>query len=411
MGRIHLQNLLNAGRAFICATVAVGLCPFLSLPAFAQAKPKEPPQLAEDLRETVAKVRVTVPLPSGAKYTGQMVVTYYRPQTDGPYPIVIFNHGRSGTKDARAETPRFRHLAIARYFVRRGFAVFAPTRLGYGESGVEIDPEMTKGSCNDPDYHAAMEAMLIQTLATANFAKTFPWADGNRIVVGGQSYGGFAAIGASASKQLSALGAINFAGGAGGLLKKPGHPCGPSQIAAAIASAGKQAKAPMLWLYAENDSLWGAELPRKWYAAYVKAGGKAEMIMFPPVGDDGHQLIGTAFRQWRPLADRFLQKLGFPVPHTPDAPSATDFARLEDAEKVPYVRARTDGYQKFLDADVPRAFVVSTKGAWAWRSGENSAERALQACREHSTGYCHLYAVDDAVVFKPPESAEARPAR
>jgi dienelactone hydrolase len=407
-----LRNPVIGLRLLTCVAMVFALWPLGALSAFAQDKTNEPPKLAEDIHETISKVPVTVTLPSGKKYTGQMVLTHYRPDGEGPFPIVIFNHGRSGKKEERAAMPRFRQIGIARYFVRRGFAVFVPTRLGYGDSNVDIDPEVPRGGCSQgPDYRPAMRAMLVQTLATAKFAKTLPWTDGSRVVVAGQLYGGFAAIGASANKELGALGAINFVGGAGGLRKKPGQPCGPLEIGAAIADAGKQAKVPMLWLYAENDSLWGSDLPRKWHAAYVNAGGKAEMVMFPAIDEDGHFVIGH-LRLWRPVADRFLETIGFPPPHSADAPSATDFARLDEADKVPYVKENAkSGYQKFLNADLPRAFVVSTKGGWAWRSGENATERALQSCREKSTSTCHLYAVDDAVVFKPPVSAEATPAQ
>lgn len=412
-----MQNKWMLRRVLSGAAIALALIFLLSGSTFAQEKPaealKEPPKLAEDIFETVTKIPVMVTLESGRRHSGQMVLTYYKPQGDGPFPLVIFGHGRSGDQKARSETPRFRELRMARFFTRRGFAFFIPTRLGYGDSGVAIDPETSSGNCGDRDYGKVMEVIVTQFEATLNFAKTLPWVDKNRVVVVGQSYGGFGSIGAIANRQLATLGGINFAGGAGGQRKRLGQPCGPEQIAAAIANAGKKSKAPMLWLYAENDKLWGSRLPRSWHTAYVKAGGKAEMLVLPPVEEDGHYLISRSFRLWRPIVDRFLVKLGFAPPKSPDPPPPSDFARLEEADKLPYVKenAKTDGYQKFLDADLPRAFVVSTVGAWSWRSGEGAPDKALGWCKEHSKGSCHLYAVDDAVVFKPPATAEGTPAR
>ena len=396
---------------------AVMICGLVAASAQSASKdslkqpPKEPPKLAKDLHETIVELPVTVRLVSGKQLTGQIVLTYYKPAGDGPFPIAIVNHGRSGKKEERAATPRFRETLLARYFVRRGFAVFVPTRLGYGDSGIEMDPDAPLGQCSDPDYRPGLKVMLAQTIATANFAKSLPWADGRRLIIAGQSYGGLAAVAASASDQLGALAAINFVGGAGGFWKKPGQPCGPASIAATIAEAGKQAKVPMLWLYAENDGLWGGELPRKWHAAYVKAGGNAQLLMLPPVPENGHYLARTAFQHWRPVADQFLEELGFRPPRSADAPAATDFARTTEVDKLPFTKTGKESYRKFLRADLPRAFAVSTRGAWASRSGENAMERALQACRDHSVGTCHLYAVDDAVVFRMPESAEASPAR
>ena len=75
-------------------------------------------------------------------------------------------------------------------------------------------------------------------------------------------------------------------------------PTTPDAITAAItdaAAAGRTAKAKMLWLYAQNDKYWGAELPRQWAAAYSGAGGKVDFEMLPPVGDDArHDLVDIA---------------------------------------------------------------------------------------------------------------------
>jgi dienelactone hydrolase len=393
------------------------LCSGATIPAAAQEKAKNAPAepaakpavpLAQGFHETIEKVPVTVTLPSGKRHSGQMVLTHFRPKGDGPFPIVIFNHGR-GTAEARAATPRYRHPALVDFLIRRGFAVFEPTRLGYGDAGLRPDPESNLGVCTEQQYALILSALNAHNEATLKFAKTLPWVDSSRVIVMGQSLGGFSAIGAT---QIGATGAINFVGGAGGSRSSPRQICGPSQIGAVFAAAGKRSTTPTLWLYAENDRLWGADWPRKWHAAYLKAGGKAEFTMFPPVDDDGHKLI-TKAHLWRPVVDRYLQKLGFAPPKSPDAPPPSDFARLEEADKLPYAKesAKTGGYQKFLEADFPRAFVVSTAGAWAWRSGDNASERALDWCRERSKGTCHLYAVDDTVVFKPPESAEAAPAR
>ena len=57
---------------------------------------KEPPKLAEDLHETIVKLPVTVRLASGKQHSGKIVLTYYRPAGEGPFPIAIVNHGRCG---------------------------------------------------------------------------------------------------------------------------------------------------------------------------------------------------------------------------------------------------------------------------------------------------------------------------
>jgi dienelactone hydrolase len=92
------------------------LCLFLLsvLPAFAQQPAMKPPY-------------ETVFFPSGnLKIEGYI----YRPQGDGPFPAVIYNHGsRAGFE--REERPMAR---IGTAFVAAGYLVFVVERRGYGRS-------------------------------------------------------------------------------------------------------------------------------------------------------------------------------------------------------------------------------------------------------------------------------------
>jgi dienelactone hydrolase len=363
--------------------------------------PAEPEKLHEDIRETIVKLPVTVTLPGGTKHSGEMVLTHYRPKGDGPFPVVIMNHGRGPD---RGEIKRFRSIGSLRYWTRRGFAVFVPTRIGYGDSGaIKLDPEAAGSSCDRRDYGNALRNMLTQIDATLAFARTTGFVDDTRVIVMGQSYGGFASVGASGHPIKGLLGAINFAGGGGGNPKqRPGNPCGPDKLGQAMAGAGGRMKVPMLWLYAENDRYWGAEWPRRWHAAYQKAGGSAELVMFPPVGEDGHKMIGEGFRLWRPHVDRYLAKLGFPPPASQDAPPATAFAPLGAVDKVPHLNEKgREGYARFLDGDLPRAFAISPGGAWSgsWGQSADAPKVVLERCQRSARQACRLYAVDDAVVW------------
>ncbi len=373
-------------------------------PARAQEAPPEAPKLADDIHETIGKVPVTVKLLSGQSYSGAMVVTHFRPDGAGPFPIVIFNHGRATSKEKRATPPRMRYTAVARYWVRRGFAVFVPTRLGYGDSGLDPDPENAGGGCDSRDFAQPIAVIIKSTEAVLAFAKSQPWTDGKRVIVMGQSYGGMGAVGISGESWPGLIAAINFAGGGGGDPDAhPEKPCSPTRLAELYNAVGKHASVPMLWLYAQNDKYWGADWPRKWHAAYVGGGGRAEFAPFPPVGDNGHRLIDQGFALWRPVLDRFIAKFGIAPPKARNAPPATDFARLDDATKLPFVKpdVKTDGYMKFLNADVPRALAIGKNGAWSWRRGVDSPQQALDDCATRANEPCQLYAVDDAVVWKP----------
>jgi hypothetical protein len=62
-------------------------------------------------------------------------------------------------------------------------------------------------------------------------------------------------------------------------------------------------------IYAENDKYWGSQIARDWHKAYTAGGAKAELVMLPPVGDDGHRLIDQP-TNWTPHVDRFIASIG-----------------------------------------------------------------------------------------------------
>ena len=267
------------------------------------------PELAADLFETVAQVPVTVPLLKGGTRSGNMIVTHFRPKGPGPFPLVVMSHGRAGDAAGRAKPERQRFMGVTRYWIARGFAVVVPTRLGYGATGVEPDTEFS-GKCEDKSYGSMAEGSSRQIRAAVTFAATLPFVDTQRIVLMGQSVGGLATTVATGKGIPGVVAAINFAGGSGGMPKvTPGKPCGPERLADIYRVAGRSAKAPMLWVYSENDQYWGAQIPRDWHKAYTGAGAKAEFVMLPPVGEDGHRAIDQP-AVWTPHVDRFIASIG-----------------------------------------------------------------------------------------------------
>ncbi len=400
-----MQAIGKAVRRILLALAGV----LVAVPAWAQTNSQPaleeapaPPQLAADLFETIAYVPVTVQPLVGGLRSGEMIITHYKPPGDGPFPALIALHGRGSD---RAKPGRWRYLDIARHWTRRGFAVFVPTRLGYGDTGLQPDPEST-GPCNGKRFEVAAEAASRQVLATIDFAVAQPWIDKSKVIVKGQSVGGFAAIATVGKNHPSVIASINFAGGAGGDPKtRPGNPCQGERLGAVYAAAGSAnaGATPTLWLYAENDNYWGQTLPRRWHAAFTEAGGQAEFVMFPPLGNEGHALLRNGRHLWRPAVDRFLGQLGIAVPKSANAPPPSRFAGLDDVGKLPHVSAevKENGYRRFLAADVPRAFAIGPRGEWSYVSGDSAIKRALERCAGYAKLECKLYAVDDAVVWAP----------
>ncbi len=384
----------------VCASLLLCANAWAQAPAATEDGPT-PPALLADLFETVVKLPVTVQPLYGGPHQGEMVLTHFKPPGDGPFPAVVMQHGRDGNQ--RATPARYRYTDVARYWVRRGVAVFVPTRVGYGDSGMAVDPEFT-GDCDKKNYDVAAAATNVQTLAAIDFAIKQPWVLPNKVMVMGQSMGGFATVVAMGARHPSVIAGINFAGGGGGdPVARKANPCGYHRLANTFEKAGKAngGSTPMLWLYAENDLFWGPDIPRKWHEAYTSAGGKAEFAAFGAVSTDGHSLLSKGMPLWRPVLDQFVTQLGIAPPKAAGAPPASGYAAIDDASKLPKVKqdVKDSGYPRFLNTDLPRAMAIGPKGEWAFFSGDNVIQRSLERCAQTAKTACKLYAVDDSVVW------------
>jgi len=145
------------------------------------------------------------------------------------------------------------------------------------------------------------------------------------------------------------------------------------------------------------------------HAAYTASGAKAHLVAYGAFKNDSHGMSssrdGLAIG-W-PETEKFLKQVGLPteprysVSNAP-AYARTDFARIDDVDAIPHVRdTGREGYRKFLEKPVPRAFAISPTGAWGYAvDGDDPALRALANCQKNSKAPCQLYAVDDTIVWK-----------
>lgn len=278
-------------------------CYLFSSCALAQENP-------QDMHESTASIEVKVKNRYATEETHKVVIVQYKPDGNGPFPIVIINHGRSSTD--RANPPQFSYREQSRFFLRRGFAVFVPTRIGYGQMGGDFDPE-DSGSCENRSYEVTADAASTEILAALTYAEGLPYVDPNRAVIVGESVGGYATTASAARNPPGLIAAINFAGGAGGdPLKHPGVPCQGDRLEKMYSRFGATTKVPMLWVYSENDLFFDPTYSQAWHAAFVKAGGNAEFHLVPPFQKNGHRLFGHGVDVWSPIVGQFLDKLGFP---------------------------------------------------------------------------------------------------
>lgn len=376
--------------------------PGASRPAPAASATARPPTPARDLDEQVRYLTVKAQDLAGRSSSVQIPVTYYRPRGEGPFPLAVVGHGRSGPNERRT-MGRARFELLARYLVDKGFAVAVPTRVGYGETYGLFDPE-DRGRCASMEFEPMASAAAEQLLATVAQARTLPWIDASRWLAVGQSVGGMAVLSLATRKPEGLVAVINFAGGAGGLPdRRPGDSCQPDRLATLWRErAGDAAGVPTLWLYWHNDLYWGAEAPRRWAQAWAEGGGKVDFHQLPAIGRDGHSGLSADMDHWVPLVESWLAPLRIGRSGELQRPPPSGYARVDEADKVPVPeRVRDSLYQRFLAAPPPRAFAIGADGAAGWASGDWAIGRALGFCQRSRGAPCQLYAVDGDVVWVP----------
>lgn len=262
------------------------------------------------LREEVLRI----PLPPEARWPA-LVATSYRPQGDGPFPLVILNHGSPASATEREAMGRYRLLDHVQEFVIRGYAVVVPMRRGYGMTGGPWAEQY--GRCAVPDYFAAGEQSAVDVIAATKYAAHLPWADARQIVLVGQSAGGFAVIAAASKQPAGVVAVVNFSGGRGGRPEtNPGEPCDAENMRRAISRFAQTIRVPVLWHYAENDRYFSPRHVSRWFGAFREAGAPGTLVMQPPFGRDGHNLfVSKAGRPvWTPAFDVFMLRAGYSLP-------------------------------------------------------------------------------------------------
>jgi dienelactone hydrolase len=244
------------------------------------------------------------------KFEQKITVTIWRDDAVKKAPYLLFSHGRAGTDQERGKFGRSSEKRNSEYFVSKGFTVILPTRIGYGVSG---GPDADySGACGNKNYLEARKVAIDQSKQVLNHVFDFSYIDRTKGIVVGQSVGGFTTIGLSAENISGLKGAINFAGGDGGdPIKSAVKPCGDYLIKDTFAKYGASNKVPTLWLYSVNDKFWGEQLPKDWFAAFQKAGGKGQFISLPAYKDDGHSIFRGDLNAWKSDFEKFIKEIGF----------------------------------------------------------------------------------------------------
>jgi dienelactone hydrolase len=284
-----------------------GAIAFLSLTSFAQTQS--------------TPISTTIPLQGAGAFgrTLDMSAELFKPSGDGPFPVLVYAHGRSGTPQERSALRDIVPRQFLGFWLARGFAVVGVARPGYGRTG-GTDKEIpghtwdSSGRCSgDFNPERVAEAASTAIHATVNWVKQQSWTKQGSVVVAGNSVGGMTAIAVGAKSTDGVVAVINFAGGTGGNPSlAPARSCMPERLTEMFRKFGATTRTPNLWLYAENDQFWGTEAPQLWHAAYLKSGAQNSTFVVTAAtqSQDGHELIFLGRPLWEAKVDEFLKTLG-----------------------------------------------------------------------------------------------------
>lgn len=228
-----------------------------------------------------------------------------RPAGEGPFPVVIYNHGSD--KNPALCGPR----ALARAYVEHGYLFFAFQRHGHGQSPGEYIGDLQKkirAEVRDPAARA-QRSVALHDVANRDVEGAVAWlmkqpdVDRSRVVMTGVSYGGIQTL-LTAEKGLGIKAFIPFAPGAMSWRNVA--------LQNRLKQAVRDAKAPIFLAQAQNDYSIG---PSQVLGPMVRAKGSPnEAKLYPAFGDtpkQGHG--GFAVRGgvpiWKPDVFAFLDEV------------------------------------------------------------------------------------------------------
>ena len=232
-----------------------------------------------------------------------------KPEGDGPFPVIVFNHGSESDPKA--------HLDLEKFYTDLGFVVFEPHRTGHGlsaEAGPDINAQteaLPDGLTNE-EFQAALwdlhQKANEDVIAAIQWVKGQSYVDTGRIVVSGFSYGGIQTIITAEKSDSLGLGIRAFVPFAPGAISW--NPYLSDYLSSAVQNAGP----PMFLIQAAND--YSIEPSTVLGAILQTKGTPNGHKVYPAFGDteeEGHAgfaLSADGAAIWGPDVLAFFQATG-----------------------------------------------------------------------------------------------------
>jgi dienelactone hydrolase len=216
----------------------------------------------------------------------------FRPPGEGPFRLALIAHATTQNVLRRAQMPQPEYRALAAHLVARGFAVLVPERLGHGATGGDYLEDQR--GCDEADYARSGRATADEIRAALVYAREQSFIRRDGAVIVGHSAGGWGALALASADPGTIAAIIAFAPGRGGHANdSENRICAPHTLLTAASAFGKDARVPVTWLVAANDSYFSVAFSKTLADAFRSGGGKADFRALPAFGGEGHWLPET----------------------------------------------------------------------------------------------------------------------
>ncbi len=243
-------------------------------------------------------------LESGKPVRLQLLVA--KPSSASPYPVVVFNHGSTGTARSPAMFHRsVKHEALASFFAARGWMTIFPQRRGRGKSegqyGEGLNPNGVGYSCDAQTSINGANRALDDLSAIVRHVQVRHDVQHGRMLIGGASRGGVLAIAYAGQNPNVFAGVLNFNGG------WLGQGCrGYEEVNRCVFRKGAAYPKPTLWLYGKRDNYYPIAHCRMNFESFAASGGNGSFHAVP----GGHMLVLYP-KLWEQALEEFLSRFGW----------------------------------------------------------------------------------------------------
>lgn len=318
-----------------------------------------------------------------------------------PLPVALITHGMSADLEQRQALSPAANARLARDMARRGWLAVVVVRRGFGQS-VGPTPYSLR-DCPAVSFAEVIDDQTDDVAAALPIIAQRPDADGTRMIAIGASAGGAVLLDLAARAPAGLRAVINISGGLRMSMRNgasPAETCTAEALLPVFAAYGAKSRLPTLWIYAENDLMFPGAYVRRLHEAYVAAGGRSEFHMFDPVGDDGHNIFGSAegLLRWMPIMDKFLSAQSLPT---------FDLKKIDAAIAALHLsRGTRDVARRYPAWPTEKALAVSATGktvnaSYGYPTIEEAAAKSVAECQKLANEPCHVALVNFDAVEAP----------